>query len=378
MSYYILPKMNNEIIIEPKYIFFNQQEHVKPILSKTLCHYLQDVHEQCNKLCFNEVSGELMCDLDSLYKMVNPHEYIFSKLPGSKFSVGKLKPFSNLFYDILEIIYSLSLFDHYNNTSIQTLHFGQQNRSSIECINMIREFNQDTHIAGSNYDQDEIENRYDFIYYEMDDIEQYKNSATYIHWLIETIYHIFSHQNENGIAIIRVDHIFLKPVLDILYILSCSYEKIYLIKPNTSNIITTDKYIVCKKLVLLSNPLSILYLSNTLEKILQTIKQDNRNITVLSIIKNEIPCFLLNKIEEFNIILGQQQLNAMDLLISIMKSKNKEEKMDALKKSHIQKCIAWCDKYKIPNNKFNDKVNIFLPLRDTNENDFDDEDIDAC
>jgi len=31
-----------------------------------------------------------------------------------------------------------------------------------------------------------------------------------------------------------------------------------------------------------------------------------------------------------------------------------------LKKSNIQKCIQWCDKFKIPYNKFTDKVNIFL------------------
>ena len=34
----------------------------------------------------------------------NHYEYIFSKVPGSKFSVSKLKPKSSIFYDILEII----------------------------------------------------------------------------------------------------------------------------------------------------------------------------------------------------------------------------------------------------------------------------------
>ena len=43
-----------------------------------------------------------------------------------------------------------------------------------------------------------------------------------------------------------------------------------------------------------------------------------------------------------------------------------KSKMDTIKKINIQKCILWCDKYKIPSNKITDKVNIFLssPVED--------------
>ena len=37
-----------------------------------------------------------------------------------------------------------------------------------------------------------------------------------------------------------------------------------------------------------------------------------------------------------------------------------ERHSEALKKINIQKSIAWCEKYKIPCNKFIDKFNIFL------------------
>ena len=43
-----------------------------------------------------------------------------------------------------------------------------------------------------------------------------------------------------------------------------------------------------------------------------------------------------------------------------MKNKNKEEKIENLKKNNIQKCIQICEKFKIPYNKFAEKVNIFL------------------
>ena len=36
--------------------------------------------------------------------------------------------------------------------------------------------------------------------------------------------------------------------------------------------------------------------------------------------------------------------------------------MDLLKKTHIQKSVIWCEKFKLPCNKFTEKTNIFLPI----------------
>jgi hypothetical protein len=63
-----------------------------------------------------------------------------------------------------------------------------------------------------------------------------------------------------------------------------------------------------------------------------------------------------------NIIVGQQQLESLNLAINLLKNKNKDDKIELLKKSHIQKAVLWCEKYKIPCNKFSDKINIFLPI----------------
>jgi hypothetical protein len=79
-----------------------------------------------------------------------------------------------------------------------------------------------------------------------------------------------------------------------------------------------------------------------------------------SLVKNHIPYYFMNKIEESNIVIGQQQLETYILLINILKNKNKDEKIETIKRNNIQKCIQWCEKYKIPHNKFMDKTNIFL------------------
>jgi low affinity Fe/Cu permease len=65
-------------------------------------------------------------------------------------------------------------------------------------------------------------------------------------------------------------------------------------------------------------------------------------------------------LEESNAVIGQQQLESFDQIINIFKNKNREEKIENLKRNHIQKCIQWCEKNQIPHNKFIDQINIFL------------------
>jgi hypothetical protein len=45
-----------------------------------------------------------------------------------------------------------------------------------------------------------------------------------------------------------------------------------------------------------------------------------------------------------------------------MKNKNKDDKIECVKKSNIQKSVNWCEKFKIPFNKFSEKANIFLSV----------------
>ena len=70
--------------------------------------------------------------------------------------------------------------------------------------------------------------------------------------------------------------------------------------------------------------------------------------------------------DDLNIIIGHQQLEALNQIINIFTNKNKEEKIESIKKLNIQKSVIWCEKYKIPCNKFSEKINMFLPI--INEN----------
>jgi hypothetical protein len=86
------------------------------------------------------------------------------------------------------------------------------------------------------------------------------------------------------------------------------------------------------------------------------------NLNIASIIEQDIPYYFINKIDDMNNIIGQQQLESITQIINMIKNKNKDDKMEAVKKSNIQKSVNWCEKFKIPCNKFSEKVNIFLPI----------------
>jgi hypothetical protein len=96
--------------------------------------------------------------------------------------------------------------------------------------------------------------------------------------------------------------------------------------------------------------------------------QKDKNLTITNILNFDLPYYFLNKIDDINLIIGQQQLELFEQIINILLSKHKEDKIETLKKNNIQKCVQWCDKFKIPCNKFSDKINIFLPIKEIVEN----------
>ena len=69
-------------------------------------------------------------------KIINPYEFIFSKVPGLKYSVSKLKPQNNIFFIIMEIMYNFNIFDNMNQ-NINTIHVGKNSHSIIECMNIM-------------------------------------------------------------------------------------------------------------------------------------------------------------------------------------------------------------------------------------------------
>lgn len=354
MSYYTMPKNNTIINVSP---LQDDYENTNPYVSQSLYNYY-------NK-CRNEIENTFLnnADLsdnffDELIKIVNPCEYIFSVVPGFNVPVCKLKPKTNLFYDFLEVSTITNIFESFKNKNVKTLHFTPNNNDTIECFKMLREKYNDENVYYDEINEDNmrmIENtKFDFLFIEVD-LNNFKN---YIRNLIECLMLIYKNQDCHGMCIIKINHIFHKPAVDTLYILSSLYEKVLVFKPTTSNIISFDKYIVCKKFKKIQDD-NLEHKCNYYKLLVFLKKILDKNI--VSILDYDIPNYFLSKIDDLNNTIGQQQLESLDLIINLLKNKNKEEKIQTIKKCNIQKSIAWCEKYKMPFNRFSEKINIFLP-----------------
>ena len=129
-----------------------------------------------------------------------------------------------------------------------------------------------------------------------------------------------------------------------------------MIKPNTSNVTTFDKYIVCKNFIYNENKVNQYKINYyRLENFLK--KLDTRYIT--SIFDFDLPYYFITKLDDMNITIGQQQLEHMNQTIS----RGKHLETDITKK---QKLNSWNEKGNFHYNKgVENKGNIFLqgPLK---------------
>jgi hypothetical protein len=360
MSYYILPKNNNLINVNPKDSNINKCE---PYLSFSLFNYYNENRAQIINMIKNEIDISFNNNInifEEITKIINPYEYIFSKVPGSKFSVSKLKPNTNLFYEFLEIVSTMNIFDIFKYKKIKSLHITPNHNDSIECFEMVRENVTDEIIFYDKIDDNVLKSlkdiKFNFLFFETNNKEDINH---YISSFIEILMVILRHQISEGITIIKISHIFYKPIVDLIYLLTSLFDKIYIIKPNTNNITSFDKYLVCKSF-LIDDSKTTQFKMNYYRLLIFLKKLENKNI--ISIIDYDTPYYLNTKIEDINVIMGQQQLDALDKIINILKTKNRDEKIEIIKKNNIQKSVNWCEKYNIPYNKFTEKTNIFLPI----------------
>ena len=370
MNYSIIPKNNFNITLCLKLT----NEKIKPYISYSLIFYLNDVYNQLFKLedtintntndpKINEVT------IEYVNKIVNPFEFIHTNVPGSIISVSKVKPDANIFFELMEIFQLFNINEILSTKhKINIAHLTPNYTSTNYLLNMLRE-ESDDNIISEDFDYNKLHNMFltnkfekklDLIICEFNPYD-YNDTKQYIRNMILIFIIITKYQTNLGTCIIKIDNIFYKAIIDIIFLLSSFYDKIILVKPIISNITKGERYIVCKSFN--SDILEHSNLINQLDEQILTKMNDNNILTdkgVDSLINDEIPYYFLNKLEESNAVIGQQQLEAYDQIISIFKNRNRDEKIENLKRQHIQKCIQWCEKNQLPHNKFIDKVNIFL------------------
>jgi hypothetical protein len=165
-------------------------------------------------------------------------------------------------------------------------------------------------------------------------------------------------QKYKGHFILKVFDIFLRSTHELIYLLSCFYERVYIIKPNTSRAANSEKYIVCKYFKW-QNTVEISKKFLAVSRVLNNLNWEEYNI--VSIINIPIQYYFVNQLTEYNAIFGQQQIeNIIKTMTLIERSNFHRDYMLQGKNTNIQKCIQWCLKNNIPYNKNICPRNIFL------------------
>jgi hypothetical protein len=362
MSYYLLPKNMNSIQFQP----IISKEQVKTSMSYSL----EQSYTQTKTNVFDiieEIEKEPLTEamFQNVIELIHPYAFIFSKVPGSIYSVSKLKPNNHIFYDLFEITYNLNVIQSLNLKKIDTLHISPNYEGSVDCLELFREDHHDTYDCFKRISNEELKTnkkKYDYIFYETNFDEK-----EYIHSCVYALVVLLNNQKWNGHCIIKINGIFCKPILEVLYALCFFFNKVYISKPNSSNITTFERYIICKHFQLKEE--NNIYMNYNQDILMQCFNETNDNnqkentcLNIHQLFCYELPCYFKNKIIEINNIIGKQQLDALNQIISIWKDKHRENKIEKIKKHNIHKSVLWCEKYKIPCNKFKEKTNIFLSV----------------
>jgi 23S rRNA U2552 (ribose-2'-O)-methylase RlmE/FtsJ len=170
----------------------------------------------------------------------------------------------------------------------------------------------------------------------------FNNQEVYISKLLfaQITYALFL-QKEGGTFVLKIFDVFMKHTVDMIAILSAFYDKVYITKPLTSRYANSEKYLVCigyKE----PGPFREILASCFRELVAHEGDYMNRFLSI------PIPYHFIQKLEEYNAIFGQRQIQNINYTISLMSNKHKQDKIDELIKTNIQKSLEWCIKYDVP------------------------------
>ncbi len=389
MSYFLLPINNNIINNDDFYIKLTNNSNQTNYISHTLNEYILK-----NKSKIEQVQQ----DWDNLKKFINPYEFIHTPIPNYKTSVAKYKPISRSYFKFIEISSMLQLLDNFNDKNLTSFHLAEGPGGFIEALANLRKNSNDKYFGITLISNNsnipgwkksiELFKKYPNIILEKGITEtgdilesknylyccnKYKNSKDLItadggfdfsidfnlqeelssKLIFTEIIYAISLQKYNGHFILKIFDSFKKSTAEILYLLTCFYEKVYIVKPNTSRYANSEKYIVCKNFKLKNTEFLFNDFSNFINNF-----TDYKYID--SILKFNLPYIFINRLEEINSIIGQQQIESINNTLTLINHKNKNEKLDQLKSNNINKCCNWCIKYKQPYYKIITQSNIFI------------------
>ena len=389
MSYFILPNNNNNIMHNDLNLILNITPIKDPYISNTLNSYLTT-----NKSKIEQVQSEW----DNIKKYVNPYEFIHTQIPQCKTSIAKYNPISRSYFKFIEITSLLLLLEPFKDINISSFHLCEGPGGFIESLANTRSNINDyyygmtlestnSNIPGWNKSYEILQKHpniiiekgvnntgnilnpanFEYCY------SKYKNSMNIItadggfdfsidfnmqeilstRLILAEVLYALVMQKKGGNFILKIFDSFSNTTVEIIYLLTCFYNKVYIIKPNTSRYANSEKYVVCIDF----KYHTINHLFNSFFNIIKRIS--NNNVYIDNILTFQLPYLFSLRLEEINAVLGQQQIESIVNTLNLIKHKNKNDKLEQLKLNNINKCINWCIRYKQPYYKNIQHTNIF-------------------
>jgi 23S rRNA U2552 (ribose-2'-O)-methylase RlmE/FtsJ len=215
------------------------------------------------------------------------------------------------------------------------------------------------------------------------DFNNQENIATQL--ILSEVFYALALQKQGGTFILKIFDVFHKPTIDILYLLSYYYTNVTIMKPYTSRVANSEKYVICQGFKIADSAQIIQQFCDIfpsiimIQKVDQGADQDDTasaddtasdgdgtgtgDASLSSLLPREHDLYFLNKIEELNAMISYQQIENITSTLAIITNHKNAEKLEQYKKTNVGKCIAWCEHYGIPYHKQNillQATNIFL------------------
>ena len=381
MTFYQFPRSNFLIYKQIDYIA--SEESPIPIISQSLSTYLYDIKQRLEPI---------ESDWDTFKKYTNPYEYIHSVVPFKKKCVSKYSPLSRSYFKMIEIVNTFRL--QFDSKPIRTFHLAEGPGGFIEAILRMRNCKHDSYTGmtiidknndpnipgwkksenflkqnknvyietgadntgnilslqnfeyckdkyGSSMDLITADGGFDF------SIDFNKQEISIANLLFAQVCYALITQKLGGTYILKIFDCFMSHSIDILYILSSFYEKVYIIKPYTSRYANSEKYIVCKGFIFNSCQQFYPSLRQAFEKMINT----PTSAYVSRFLNLRVPLYFLTKVDEYNAVFGQQQIENIYYTITLIDNKHKHDKIESLIRNNVLKCQFWCTKNKVSFNQ---------------------------
>ena len=380
MTYYLLPRTPKNII---NHIDCQLQDNVpENFLSHSLSNYISSIKER-----ITPIENEW----DNYKKYINPYEFIHSPIPGKHKAVAKYKPLSRSYFKMMELIHIFDLGK--NKESIKAFHLAEGPGGFIEAFCRYRNNLQDNFYGMTIQDQDAnvpgwkksqaFLHKYPNVYIEngidktgnilnednfthisreyahsmdivtgdggFDFSENFNNQE---HDIVRLLYaqvcYALTVQKVGGSFVLKFFDCFMHHTVDLLYLLTAFYSKVYICKPHTSRYANSEKYIICKDFFIPCLP--NVHIHNILYSSFR--KMSKSKIPIYRFLNIDISSYFVNKLQEYNAIFGQQQLENISHTLNLINNdkEKKHEKCETLLKNNVLKCIQWCNKYNIETN----------------------------